>query len=283
MDIIAGISFGEVLPYVVFLGVLGAVAGFLAGLLGVGGGIVLVPGLYFIFDHMCQKLGIGSPDLMHLSVGTSLAVIVPTGFSSALSHYKRGAVDFGIVRGIGFGVIVGVVFATFIAQGLSGDTMRMIFAGAIIVLAGIMLTDPARFRLAEHLPSLPFQSLAGSVIGFLSTLIGIGGATLSVPYMSLHGIQMHRAVGSASALGLVIAIPAAFGFMLIGIGDPHLPPLSIGYVNVLAWLCIIPVSVLVAPLGAGVAHRVSVPVLRKVFAVFMVFVALNMWRKILFS
>ena len=112
-------------------------------------------------------------------------------------------------------------------------------------------------------------------------MIGIGGATLSVPYMSMHGIKMHRAVGTASALGLVISIPATIGFMIIGWNLDNLPPFSLGYVNALAWICIIPVSVMIAPLGAKAAHKISVRRLKITFAIFMIVVALNMWRKIL--
>ncbi len=263
------------------LACLGGVAGFLAGLLGVGGGIVLVPGLYFVFHSLQSQMGFDPAYLMHISVGTSLAIIVPTGLSSALSHKRKGSVDFTLVRNIGIGVVFGVALATWIARGLDEAAMKMIFASAILVLAGIMMVNPSRFKLSGHEPKQPFTTIAGGIIGTLSTLIGIGGATLSVPYMSLHGVSMHRAVGTASALGLVIAIPAALGFAFIGWGLDNLPPFSIGYVNVLAWACIIPVSVSVAPIGASVAHRISVKRLKMIFAIFMVLVAFNMWRKIL--
>lgn len=268
------------LPAILLLACLGTVAGFLAGLLGVGGGIVLVPGLYFVFHMLQPDMGFDPAYLMHLSVGTSLAIIVPTGFSSALSHKRKGSVDFMLVRNIGVGVVFGVMLATWIAQGLDATSMKMIFASAILVLAGIMIVNPSRFKLVGAEPKQPFTTIAGFVIGGLSALIGIGGATLSVPYMSLHGISMHRAVGTASALGLVIAIPATLGFVFIGYGLDNLPPFSIGYVNILAWACIIPVSVSVAPFGASVAHKISVKHLKVIFAIFMVLVALNMWRKI---
>jgi len=125
------------------------------------------------------------------------------------------------------------------------------------------------------------NGFSGGLIGSISTLVGIGGATLSVPYMSLHGVSMHRAIGTASALGLVIAAPAALGFIAIGWGLAHLPPFSIGYVNFLAWACIIPVSVVVAPIGARLTHKVDAVILRRGFAVLILLVALNMWRKIL--
>lgn len=272
----------EILPLIFLLLSLGAVAGFLAGLLGVGGGIVLVPGLFYIFTALQEQFGFDSSYLMHLSIGTSLAIIVPTGFSSALSHHKKGGVDFDLLKAIGGGIVVGVILATWVAKGLDAMTLRMIFATALCILAMIMMLGRARFQQEDgEKPKQPKTSIAGFVIGGISTMIGIGGATLSVPYMSLHGVPMHRAVGTASALGLVISIPATLGFIMIGWGLDNLPPMSLGYVNALAWICIIPVSVFVAPIGAKAAHKISVRRLKVMFAVFMILVALNMWRKIL--
>ncbi len=256
---------------------LGAFAGFLAGLLGIGGGIVLVPGLFFIFS----ALGFTSPHLMHLAVGTSLAIIVPTGFSSARTHWKKGNVDTGLLRVIGPGILLGVVSGTALASGLTGVELKMVFATAILIFAVMMVTNPSRIKLFKQVPGPLGSGLAGFVIGNISTLIGIGGATLSVPYMSMGQVPMHRAIGTASALGLFIAIPAAAGFFWIGRGAEGLPPLSFGYVNVLAWAAIIPISVSVAPLGAKTAHRFSVDTLRRIFAVFMVIVAVKMWIGIL--
>lgn len=267
-------------PLIILLICLGCVAGFLAGLLGVGGGIVLVPGLYAVFNFLQPDMGFDESHLMHVSVGTSLAIIVPTGLSSALAHHKRGAVDFSLVKMMGCGVIIGVVLATWIVQGLDALSMKMIFASAILGLAVIMIINPSRLQIKKEDPKQPFCSIAGFIIGTISTLIGIGGATLSVPYLSLHGVSMHRAVGSASTIGLVIAVPAAIGFMAIGFSQDNLPPFSVGYVNLLAWAAIIPVSVSIAPVGVRVAHKTSVSRLKVIFAVFMMAVALNMWRKI---
>jgi uncharacterized membrane protein YfcA len=271
------------IPFVLMLLSLGVVAGFLAGLLGVGGGIVLVPGLFYILSLAQEQMGFDPSHIMHICVGTSLAIIVPTGFSSARAHHKRGAVDFGLVRRIGAGIVLGVIFATYVANGLEGATLKMIFASALPVFAALMIIGKKKFENTDEKakPTEIQNRIAGVVIGLLSSLIGIGGATLSVPYMSMNGVPMHRAVGTASALGLVISIPASIGFMVIGYGQMNLPPFSIGYVNIMAWACVIPVSVLIAPLGARVAHQIQVRPLRIGFAVFMVLVALNMWRKIL--
>lgn len=281
MSVLSDISTFDLVLLILSLLLLGCVGGFLAGLLGVGGGIILVPGLNLIFESVSETFGFSRADLMHVSVGTSLAIIIPTGLSSAMAHHKRGAVDLDIVKKLGLGIVFGVVSATAVANDLSGLALKMIFASAIFLLAVIMTMDHQKWKLGDSLPKQPKTGLAGFVIGVLSALIGIGGATLSVPYMSVYGTPIHRAVGSASAMGLVIAIPAALGFVYIGWGREGLPPFSFGYVNLLAWLCVIPTSILLAPVGARVAHKVSVKRLKKIFALFMVIVALNMWRKIL--
>lgn len=255
-----------------FLFGLGLVAGFLAGLLGVGGGIVLVPGLYFLLG----AFGYSSEYVMHIAVGTSLAIIIPTGLSSARAHWKRGAVGVDLLRRIGPGTVMGVVAGTVIAALIDGDALKGVFAVMLLVLAAIMVVNPAKILPHGTMPKQPWPGMAGGVIGLLSSLMGIGGATISVPFMTLCGVPVHRAVGTASALGLVISIPAAMGFIVIGWGGENLPPFSIGYINLLAFALIVPCSVLAAPWGARVAHSVSVTKLRLAFAAFIALVSLKM-------
>ena len=252
--------------------VLGALAGFLAGLLGIGGGIVLVPGLLFIFS----ALGLASESLIHVCVGTSLALIVPNGLMSSRAHWQKGAVDFSLVKPIGVGVLVGVVIGTLIADRLEGVQLQQVFSVVIVCLAAVMAINPARFHFFKTMPPQPWPSIAGSFIGAISSLIGIGGATLSVPFMSLCGVDMRRAIGSAAALGVVIAVPGTFGFILTGLGEPGRPPFSIGYVNMLAWITILPSSLLAVRAGVWAAHKLPLEVMRRVFAGFLVLVALKM-------
>lgn len=256
---------------------LGVTAGFLAGLLGIGGGAVLVPGLFYI-------LGLGGfPEhlLMHTAVGTSLAVIVPTGLSSARAHFKRHSVDLNLLKTMGTGIAIGALGGSFLAGLLSAHILKIIFAVMIALLALVMLVNPARFVLRESMPRQPWPSLAGGFIGVLSALIGIGGATLSVPYMSLHNIRIHTAIGTAAALGLFISIPATLGFIYTGLGAENMPPLSLGYIYLPAWALIILGSVMAAPLGARASHAIPVPLMKKGFAVFMVLVALKMASEVL--
>ncbi|AEP08788.1 conserved hypothetical protein [Micavibrio aeruginosavorus ARL-13] len=254
------------------MALLGAVSGFLAGLLGIGGGIVLVPGLYFMF----AALGFAPDHLMHVAVGTSLAVIIPTGLSSVRAHAYRGSVRMDLIKSIGIGIVAGVLMGTLIADSISGQSLKMVFAFALAALAVIMLVDPRRTTVWNDVPDQPWRTVAGAVIGCLSTLMGIGGATVSVPFMTMGRVDMRQAVGTASALGLVISIPAMMGFILIGWSAPDRPPFSLGFVNMLAAIMIIPLAVAFAPLGARVAHAIPVDMLRRVFAVFLIIVAARM-------
>lgn len=269
MDVLSAAEWGMLAA---FLLALGGVAGFLAGLLGIGGGVVLVPGLYFGLKYM----GFESGALMHVAVGTSLAVIIPTGLSSARAHWKRGAVRLDLVRQIGPGILLGVAAGTVIAGYTPEAGMTLLFAFALSALAVVMVVNPARFSPFADMPRRLWMGVSGVVIGVFSSLMGIGGATISVPWMALCRVPMHTAVGTASALGLVIAIPAALGFILIGWSVPGLPPFSLGYINFLAWPLIIPASVLAAPWGVRLAHSVSVERLRIFFAFFLVVIALRM-------
>jgi uncharacterized membrane protein YfcA len=251
---------------------LAAVAGFLAGLLGVGGGIILVPGLYFIF----KSLGFPPEHLMHVAVGTSLSVIIPTGLAASVAHARKGAVRMDLVSRIGIGIVVGVGIGTLIADHVSGYTLKVIFALALIVFAGLMQLNPEKIRWRDDVPAQPWSGMAGVFIGTISTLMGIGGATLNVPYMSLHGVAIREAIGSASAMGVLIASPGAAGFLMIGWGESAVPPMTIGFINLMALAAIVPISVAIAPVGVSMAHRVSVKTLRRIFSIFMIVVAAKM-------
>ena len=256
---------------------LGVFAGFLAGLLGVGGGMILVPGLYFLF----KTLGYSTDVLMHLAVGTSLAIIIPTGISSAYAHYKRDAVRIDLVRYIGPGIVLGVMAGTVIADYLSGRKLTLVFACALFVFAVLMQIPPKVRHDGIHAIGRAKGTVGGFFVGVLSSLMGIGGATLNVPFMTLNGVGIHNAVATSSALGPFIALPGTIGFMLIGLGVAGLPPFSLGYVNLLALVVIAPFSVLAAPYGAAVAHKVSVVVLRRIFSFFIIVVACKMvWEAV---
>lgn len=271
------VSLSSLLVQIPFLLACGALAGFLAGLLGIGGGVVLVPCLFYGFVW----LGFDPAVMMHVAVGTSFAVIVPTGLTSARAHWKKDAVRLDLVRRLGAGILAGVLIGTVIAGNVTGHTLQAIFAGAIFLLALVMMVGSGRYALARDIPSPLWTTLAGTGIGTLSSLMGIGGATISVPFMTLCRVPIHKAIGTASALGLVISIPALAGYMIIGWDKTGLPPLSLGYISLPAAAIIVPATVMFAPLGVKFAHSVSVTRLRVVFACFMMFVAVNMIYEVL--
>lgn len=263
----------ELLPLLVLMIALSACAGFLAGLLGIGGGLVLVPGLYFIFT----TLGYDGAGLMHLAVGTSLAAIIATGTSSARAHWKRGNVSFDLFKKIGVGMVVGVAGGTLIASAVSGIWLQLFFATTLVMLAVLMRLNPEKIKLYEEVPPQPKAGMMGAVIGVICTLMGIGGAALNVPYMTLCNVPIHKAIGTSAALGLLIAIPGAIGFLIIGVGHSvGLPPLTFGYINLIALVVIVPVTVLCAPVGVAVGHKFSTTKLRKVFSIFMIVIAVRM-------
>jgi uncharacterized membrane protein YfcA len=251
---------------------LGGLTGFLAGLLGIGGGIVLVPCLYAIFSF----LGYAESELMHVAIGTSHAIIAVTAIASARAHWQRGGIDMVILPRIGGGIVCGVAAATFLVNDMDGATLKLMFAIIIAMLAVLMMTGTEHFSAFKNSPRPAVHFGAGGIIGAVATFLGIGGATLSVPYMTHCRLPMRQAVGTAAALGLFIAIPAASGFIFMGLNVPDRPPLSFGYVNLAAWILVAPVSIFSAPWGAKAAHNAPVQRLRITFAIIMILVAGNM-------
>lgn len=250
----------------------GAVSGIVAGLLGVGGGIVVVP----VMEVSLAFLGVDSAVRMHIAVATSLAVIVPTAVSSAVAHHRKKSIDWGIIRRwsplVFLGAITGIVISTYV----TGRTLAGIFAVAATLLALNMMTRASEQQLAEHLPrnllarSMPFG------IGTLSTLMGIGGGSMTVPALTMYGRAIHLAVGTSALLGLVIALPSATGYVITGWNNPQLPEASFGYVNIAGFALIAPASVLFAPLGARIAHAISRRALGVVFGMFLLVAAIRM-------
>lgn len=244
----------------------GVIAGLTAGLLGLGGGLVIVPVLY----HVLTLLDINEAVRMHMAVGTSLAAIVPTSLSSARAHYRRGSLDSGLLRTLVPGVLLGVAAASVAARYLSGRQLSLVFGIVALVVATHMALGRSGIALRQQLPSGLTPRLGlGGIIGGFSTLMGIGGGTLSVPILSAFGTPMRRAVGTASALGMVITLPGAVGFVLSGVGIEGRPPLSLGYVSLAGFACIVPTGFAMAPVGARLAHRVNATRLRQAFAVFL--------------
>ena len=251
----------------------GVVAGLLAGMLGVGGGIVIVPMLYHVFIHV----GVDAAVVMPLAVGTSLATIVVTASMSSRSHHARGNVDVSLLRRWIPAVLVGVVTGTALGSVLPGETLLVLFGAFMALIATHMLLTAGRsVALTDTLPGKWGQRGAATGIGGLAALLGVGGGTLVVPYLNFFKFPMHRAVGSSAVLGLVVAIPASIGYILSGWGAAGLPVGSTGYVNWLAFGLIVPMTMLFAPLGVRLCQRLDVTRLRRAFAVLLVAVGIKM-------
>jgi uncharacterized membrane protein YfcA len=259
----------ELVELVVALIVSGAVTGVLAGLFGIGGGAIIVPVLYEAYS----LLGVDEAVRMHVSVATSMGVIVPTAIRSFRAHYLRGSVDMAVFRGWLLPMPIGVAAASIIAAFISGKALAGVFAAIAASISIRMLFGGERWRLGNDLPAEPWRAIAGGVIGFLSTFMGIAGGNLVNAYMTLYGRPMIQAVGTASAVGLIISIPAAIGYIWAGWGVPGLPPLSAGYVNLLGMIVLVPVSVLAAPYGVKLAHALTRRQLEVGFGIFLALVA----------
>ena len=252
--------------------VIGAVAGFLAGLFGIGGGIILVPGFYYTLSWMYPE----ASSLMQVSLGTALATIVITGVSSVRAHAVRGNVHVDILKRLAPGIVIGAACSAIIADALDSSFLKTFFAFMIMGLACLMLIGPEKFRKASHYPPMIVSNIGGAVIGCLSGLLGIGGATLSVPYMSFFKTEIRAAVGTASALGLFISVPSAIGFIVTGWGEETGIPYMLGYIFWPAWLAVVSMTSFTAIYGARLAHDLNPIKLKRIFALFMVVIAVMM-------
>ncbi len=249
----------------------GAVAGILAGLMGIGGGLVIVPMLVFCF----AGLGMAHEHIMHIALGTSLASIIFTSISSFLAHHRRRAVHWDIVRRIVPGIIAGTLLGAYIASLLPTDLLKGFF-GIFLLYVAIQFLLDKKPKSTRALPGFTGMFGAGGVIGIVSSLMGIGGGTLSVPFMVWCNITVHHAIGTASAIGFPIAIAGTVGYMLTGLHVPGLPAYSVGYIYLPALSGIVSASILTAPLGAKLAHWLPVTKLKRIFAVLLLAVGAKM-------
>lgn len=266
-------------PLVALLLVVGAFAGVIAGLLGVGGGIVLVPAFFYIFS----ALGFGGPYLMQVCLATSLATIIVTSGRSVMAHHKRGAVDWDVLRKWAPGIVVGAVAGVLVAASLRSIVLQAIF-GVLGVTVGLYLAfGKSSWRINDEMPAGPVRAALSALIGFLSVLMGVGGGSFAVPTMSLYGQPIHRAVATASGFGLVIAVPSVIGFLMVGLPVEAKPPFTFGAVNLPAFILVIAMTLITTPIGANLAHAMDPKPLKRVFALFIVIVALNMLRKVIFA
>lgn len=248
---------------------IGAIAGFTAGLFGVGGGLIIVPILYIVFTQMNYDPNV----IMHIAVGTSLATIIVTSISSVTAHHKKGAVLWRVFRNLAPGLVLGSFLGAGVADLMSGQHLQLLIGVFAVWMAYKMfrgahaVIDPNR-----HLPSAALQFAAGGGIGVASAIFGIGGGSLTVPFLNRHGVVMQKAVATSAACGLPIAVAGAIGFMWFGAREHIDVPNTIGYVHIYAFLGISTMSFITAKFGAKVAHRLSAAMLKKYFAGLLVVV-----------
>jgi uncharacterized protein len=264
------------IPFVFAYLSVGAIVGVLAGLLGVGGGLVIVPMLVFCFTRQ----DLPQESLMHLAIGTSAASIVFTSVSSFWAHHRRGAVVWSVVLRIALGILAGAMVGTFFAARLSTYGLKSFFAVFLCFVALQMLLD-RKPQPARELPGWWGMSAVGAGIGVVSSLAGIGGGIMSVPFLLWCNQPMHRAVGTSAAIGFPIAVFTSLGYAFHGLQSASLPAYAVGYVYLPALACIVSASVLTAPLGASLAHRLPVRALKRAFAVLLIVVGTRMLLSLL--
>ena len=243
--------------------------GFVAGLFGIGGGLITVPFLFYIFN----SLGINQEYVMHLAVGTSFAIIIPTSIVSVLTHHKFNAVDFKIVKSYGIYVVLGVILGTFFAATLKTKTLVLFFAIIIFLLSIYLLLLKEIEKNVTLKIKLYLKIILGFLVGFISAPMGIGGAVMNVPILKFFGYSIDRAIGSAAAIGFLIALFGALGFIITGSYLKTDIPLSIGFLNIPAFLIFIPITTFMARIGARTVHKIDKSKISKYFGFFLLIIA----------
>ena len=253
----------------------GLAAGFAGGVFGIGGGFVVVPALLV----MLPLLGGDKAQYAHVAIGTSAATIIITSIRSVISHSKRGSVDFEILKTWAPWIVLGDGIGVLLASHVNGQVLTMIFAtGVLLMSLNFLIPRLGDKVLSDNMPTGMMRVGIAGGLGTFSSLLGIGGGTIAIMVMTLCGRSIHRAVGTASGVGTLIAIPSAIGFALIGLHEQGLPWGSAGFVNMPAALAIGSMSVLTAPLGVAAAHALEPRVLKRVFGIYLVVIAVVMFR-----
>ncbi|OOH90670.1 hypothetical protein BMT54_04340 [Pasteurellaceae bacterium 15-036681] len=255
--------------------VLGAAVGFLAGLFGIGGGLIIVPSLVYLLP----MAGVPTESMMSVALGTSFSTIVVTAFSAAQRHHKNGNVDWQVSKYFIPALMISVFLAGLVVGNLPKDLMSKIFAGMVLFLALKMIFSIKK-EVTQPKPITPQSTMvAGSIIGVLSSMAGIAGGAFIVPYLNGRGLEMKRAIGTSSFCGALLGLAGTLSFITSGWNVPNLPDFSVGYVYLPALLGITLTSFFTSKLGANAANVLPVPTLKKTFAVLLVAIAINMFLK----
>ena len=266
------LNFGEIINLLAVLAISAAVAGFMAGLLGVGGGIIMVPALYYAFTVLDFELA----TRMHLAVGTSLAIIIPTSIISTKTHMEYDAVDFKMVKSFGIFILLGVIAGTFLAVNLKTPTLVLFFS-IFAFMVGLFFIF-LREKLVENPKTISniVKNISGIMIGFISVPLGIGGGSLMVPFMRTFGYDIRKSIGTAAAVGFLISLSGTITMIMGGkIIDNINTPFSVGYINLLGFAVFVPVTMIMARLGAKAVYKIDKKLLSKIFGTFLLIVSIR--------
>jgi uncharacterized membrane protein YfcA len=249
----------------------GVITGVLSGLFGVGGGGILVPIIY----ELVRVLGAADNIRMHIAIGTSFAIIIPTSFRAARSHYLRGAMDLQALRIIGPAAIAGVVLGALTAKFSDDEVMKIVWVCSATIMSLTLIAKRGDWRIKGDFGNPAISAPIGGVVAFLATMMGVGGGAFITPAMTLLGRPVHQAVGTSAGFGVIVAIPALLGYLWAGWGADGLPPGSVGYVSLIGAAAMMPASVLAAPFGVRLAHGLPRRKLEIAFAIFLSLVGLR--------
>ena len=269
MDVL---NFGEIVNLLLVLSIAASVAGFMAGLLGVGGGIIMVPALYYAFTVLDFDIA----TRMHISVGTSLAIIVPTSIISAKTHMEHKAVDVNLVKSFGIFIVLGVIGGTFLAINLRTSDFILFFSIMAFIVGLFFIFFRDKFLENPKKIKDSIKNISGVAVGFISVLLGIGGGSLMVPFMRTFGYDIRKSIGTASAIGILIAISGTITMITGGeIINNISTPYTIGYINLFGFIVFVPVTMLMARIGAKAVYKIDKKLLSRVFGSFLIIVSIR--------
>ncbi len=269
MDVL---NFGEIVNLLLVLSIAASVAGFMAGLLGVGGGIIMVPALYYAFTVLDFDIA----TRMHISVGTSLAIIVPTSIISAKTHMEHKAIDVNLVKSFGIFIVLGVIGGTFLAINLRTSDFILFFSIMAFIVGLFFIFFRDKFLENPKKIKDSIKNISGVAVGFISVLLGIGGGSLMVPFMRTFGYDIRKSIGTASAIGILIAISGTITMITGGeIINNISTPYTIGYINLFGFIVFVPVTMLMARIGAKAVYKIDKKLLSKIFGSFLIIVSIR--------
>jgi len=267
--VIENLDQNQIIYFISIMAIVAIPVGFVAGLFGIGGGLISVPFLFYIFG----KLGLDQAYIMHLAVGTSFAIIIPTSMISVITHHKFKAVDFNIVKSYGIFVVLGVTFGTIYAATLKTESLVLFFSLVIFSLGFYLLFLKEKESKISIKIKLKYKIFFGFVVGFISAPMGIGGAIMNVPILKFFGYTINKAIGSSAAIGFLISIFGSIGFLITGSYLKTNIPLSIGFLNIPAFLIFVPITMFMARVGASTIHKIDKNKISVYFGIFLIIVA----------